>query len=128
MISKGWNCFAVNSQKNLIHLYDRVTIVFLFVTVNVISPLPRCSSCLAPFCFMKNSNAHACIVFALSFYAGKTSTDIENILGSEVQQIAHWLNDNNLVINLKKSKPECVLYGTHQNHLNRPHLKSSLMD
>ena len=46
------------------------------------------------------------------FYAGKTSTEIENILGSELQQIAHWLN--NLVINLKKSKTECVLYGTHQ--------------
>ena len=33
------------------------------------------------------------------FYAGKTRTEIENILGSELQQIAHWLNENNLVIN-----------------------------
>ena len=66
MISMGWNCFAVNCQKNLIQLYDRVTTFFLFVTVNVISPLPRCSSRLAPFCFMKNSNMHACIVSALS--------------------------------------------------------------
>ena len=24
MISKGWNCFAVNCQKNLIQLYDRM--------------------------------------------------------------------------------------------------------
>ena len=67
MISKGWNCFAVNCQKNLIQLYDRVTIFFLFVTVNVISPLPRSSSCLAPFYFMKNNSTHACIVSALSF-------------------------------------------------------------
>ena len=66
MISKGWNCFAVNCQKNLIQLYDRVTIFFLFVTVNVISPLPHCSSRLAPFCFMKNNTTHACIVSALS--------------------------------------------------------------
>ena len=66
MISKVWNCFAVNCQKNLIQLYDRVMIFFLFVTVNVISPRPRCSSRLAPFCFMKNSNTHACIVSALS--------------------------------------------------------------
>ena len=36
------------------------------------------------------------------FYAGKTSTEIENILGSELEQIARWLNENNLVINLKK--------------------------
>ena len=56
----------MNSQKNLIQLYDRVAIFFLFVTVNVISPLPRCSSRLTPFCFMKNSNTHACIVSALS--------------------------------------------------------------
>ena len=66
MISKGWNCFAVNCQKNLIQLYDRVTIFFLFVRVNVISPLPHCSSRLAPFCFMKNNSTHACIVSALS--------------------------------------------------------------
>ena len=65
MISKGWDCFAVNCQKNLIQLYDR-GIFFLFVTVNVISPLPRCYSRLAPFCFMKNNNTHACIVSALS--------------------------------------------------------------
>ena len=30
------------------------------------------------------------------------------------KQIASWLNDNNLVINLKKSETECVLYGKHQ--------------
>ena len=56
------------------------------------------------------------------FYAGKTSTEIENVLGSELEQIARWLNENNLVINLKKSKTGCVLYGTHQKHLSWPHL------
>ena len=48
------------------------------------------------------------------FYARRTSTGIENSLSSELEQIASWFNDNNLVINLKKSKAECVLYGTHQ--------------
>ena len=48
------------------------------------------------------------------FHAGRTSTDIENSLSNELEQIASWFNDNNLVINRKKSKMECVLYGTHQ--------------
>ena len=38
------------------------------------------------------------------FHAGRTSTDIENSLSSELEQIASWFNDKNLVINLKKSK------------------------
>ena len=38
-----------------------------------------------------------------------TSTDIEIPWSSELEQIASWFNDNNLVINLKKSKAECVL-------------------
>ena len=65
------------------------------------------------------SNLRLCNIILYSddtvlFYAGKTSTEIENILGSELEQIARWLNKNNLVINLKKSKTECVLYGTQQ--------------
>ena len=38
-----------------------------------------------------------------------TSTDIEIPWSSELEQIASWFNDNNLVINLKKSKAESVL-------------------
>ena len=45
----------------------------------------------------------------VTFHAGWKSTDIENSLSSELEQIASWFNDNNLVINLKKSKAECVL-------------------
>ena len=48
------------------------------------------------------------------FHAGRTRTGIENSFSSELEQIASWFNGNNLVINLKKSKTECVLYGTHQ--------------
>ena len=36
------------------------------MTVTVVSPLPHCSSRLAPVCFMKNSNTHACIISGLS--------------------------------------------------------------
>ena len=43
------------------------------------------------------------------FHSGRISTDIENSLSSELEQIASWFNDNNLVINLKKSKVEYVL-------------------
>ena len=38
-------------------------------------------------------------------------------MSSELEQIASWFNNNNLVTNLKKSKTECVLYGTHQKML-----------
>ena len=48
------------------------------------------------------------------FHAGRTSTDIENSPSSRLEQTFSWFNENNLVINLKKSKTECVLYGTHQ--------------
>ena len=36
------------------------------------------------------------------FHAGRTSKDIKNSLSSELEQIASWFSDNNLVINLKK--------------------------
>jgi len=60
-----------------------------------------------------------CIMLKIAFkvielIAGRTSTDIENSLSSELEQIANWFNDNNLVITLKKSEMKCVLYGTHQ--------------
>ena len=48
------------------------------------------------------------------FRAGRTGADIENSLSSELEQNASWFIENNLVINLMKSKTECVLYATHQ--------------
>ena len=59
------------------------------------------------------------------FHAGKTSIDIGSSSSSKLEQIACWFNENNLVINLKKSKTECVLYGTHQKHQEQVHLESS---
>ena len=35
-------------------------------------------------------------------------------LNSDLERIANWLTKNNLLANLKKSNPECVLCGTHQ--------------
>ena len=45
---------------------------------------------------------------------GKTCDVIEEKLNSDLEQIANWVVQNNLVVNLKKTKTECVLYGTHQ--------------
>ena len=50
-------------------------------------------------------------------HTGRGSTGIENSLNSELEQIASWFNNNNLAINLKKSKTKYVLYGTHRNIL-----------
>ena len=47
-------------------------------------------------------------------HAGRTSTEIENSLSSELEQTASWFNEENLDINLEKSKTECVLCGTYQ--------------
>ena len=55
-----------------------------------------------------------CADDVVMFHAGRTNTDIENSLSSELEQITSWFNENNLVINLMKSKTECVLYGTDQ--------------
>ena len=48
-------------------------------------------------------------------YVGdKTCDVIEEKLNNDLEQIANWFVQNNLVVNLKKTKTECVLYGTHQ--------------
>ena len=48
------------------------------------------------------------------YVGGKTCDVIEEKLNSDLEQIANWFVQNNLVVNLKKTKAECVLYGTHQ--------------
>lgn len=32
----------------------------------------------------------------------------------DVAKIANWLAENNLIVNLKKTKTDCVLFGTYQ--------------
>ena len=69
-----------------------------------------------------DTNLRLCDMFLYAddivmFHAGRTSADIENSLSSELEQIASYFNDSNLVITLKKSKTECVLYGRHKKFL-----------
>ena len=47
------------------------------------------------------------------YYADKTCEKIEEQLNHEMELISNWFVQNNLVVNLKRSKTECVLYGTH---------------
>ena len=48
------------------------------------------------------------------YYADKICERIEEQLNNDMGQISNWFIQNNLVINLKRSKTECVLYGTYQ--------------
>jgi hypothetical protein len=49
------------------------------------------------------------------YYSSKLSEEIESVLNTEVQTIADWMNENCLILNLKKGKTEFVLYGSQQN-------------
>ena len=47
---------------------------------------------------LKSYNIILCARDTVLFYAGTTSTEVENILGSELEQTASWFNENNLEI------------------------------
>ena len=51
---------------------------------------------------------------AVIYCAHKTCDIIESQLNTDIDQVAHWLAKNNLVANLKRTKTECVLFGTSQ--------------
>ena len=48
------------------------------------------------------------------FTSDKDSKRIEGTLNTEFNNVAKWFTSNNLVLNLKKTKTEFVLFGTHQ--------------
>ena len=48
------------------------------------------------------------------YVTGKKCEEIIKKLISDLKQISNWLVKNNLVVNIKNYKIECVLYGTHQ--------------
>ena len=48
------------------------------------------------------------------FTSDKDSKRIEEMLNIEFNNVATWFTNNNLVLNLKKTKTEFVLFGTHQ--------------
>ena len=47
------------------------------------------------------------------YHADKTCEKIEQQLNHDMEQISNWFVQNNLVINLKPSKTEWVLYSAH---------------
>ena len=51
---------------------------------------------------------------AVIYCANKNCENIESQLKIDIGQIAEWLTINNLVANLKRTKTECVLFGTYQ--------------
>ena len=46
------------------------------------------------------------------YRAGKDFETIENVLTKELEQVARYFDENQLVINLKKGKTEVMLFGT----------------
>ena len=48
------------------------------------------------------------------YTSGKLCEKIERELNDDLASIANWLGENNLIVNLKKTKTECILFGTHQ--------------
>jgi hypothetical protein len=48
------------------------------------------------------------------YTSGKLCEQIERELNDDLASIANWLGENNLIVNLKKTKTECVLFGTHK--------------
>ena len=48
------------------------------------------------------------------FFPAKDLRTIEVNLSGDIQRIATWFEENELIINLKKGKPEVMLFGTSQ--------------
>ena len=48
------------------------------------------------------------------FTSGKSLKEIEESLTSDFNHIANWMTEHELVINTKKGKTECMLFGTPQ--------------
>ena len=53
------------------------------------------------------------------YTSAKSKDDIERFLQEDFKSLAEWLELNDLVINLKKGKTECVLFGTPQRLKNK---------
>ena len=53
------------------------------------------------------------------YTSAKTTEVVEKLLQSDFKSLADWLKMNDLVINLKKGKTECILFGTCQRIINK---------
>ena len=56
------------------------------------------------------------------FYSGSDAKMLEDVLNEELNHVIHWLQYNNLTINLKKEKTEAILYGTKKKLLKAPEM------
>ena len=70
------------------------------------------------------STLHHCNIITYAddtviYTSGKNKEDIEKVLQDDFQSLAAWLEANDLVINLKKGKTECMLIGTPQRVKNK---------
>ena len=52
------------------------------------------------------------LMYAVIYDSSKNITDIENRLNEDMIAKNHYLETNELIINLKKGKTECVLFST----------------
>ncbi len=108
------------------YLFNRTQIVAFDGIESLIQPISRGmpqGSILGPLLFVLLINdidihLKCCeiILYAddtVIYYADKTCEKIEEQLNHDMEQISNWFVQNNLVMNLKRSKMECVLYGTH---------------
>ena len=53
-------------------------------------------------------------------YSASSSKLIEKTLNHEGNALFEWFNNNNLILNLKPSKTEPVIYGTARNLATQP--------
>ena len=75
--------------------------------------------CSLPYINYIYENLHKCEISlyvdnSVLYVGNKICDAIVEKLNSDLEQIANWLDENNLVVNLNKIKTECVLYSTHQ--------------
>ena len=54
------------------------------------------------------------------FFSERSVVAAEEVLNKEANLVAKWFTNNNLILNLKKSKTELVIYGTSQKLAKQP--------
>ena len=59
------------------------------------------------------------------YFADKDVKHIEKIISDDLLNVAKWLDENQLIINLKKGKIECMLFGTAKRLSVRPENQNS---
>ena len=109
------------------YLFQRTQIVF--INGELSDPLPvLCGvpqgSLLGPLLFLIffNDFAEVCInsdsvLFAddsILYASANNIAELENKLNEDLQKVSNYFRDNELIINLKQGKTECMLFGTAQ--------------